>query len=84
MPDDDKKESEVVQALREQYERMLEEQKQAYETKITELKEDHTKTIKTILSSGARPITDIPEEKQEESEEETALANLRKKFGINK
>ena len=84
MSDDEKKESEVVQALREQYERMLEEQKQAYEAKITELKEDHTKTIKTILSSGARPVTDIPDEPQEENEEDIALANLRKKFKITK
>lgn len=81
---DEPKESEVVKALKEQYEQMLAEQKEQYEHKLEEQRRDYTETIKTILTSGARPVTDIPEEPQEESEEDIALANLRKKFKITK
>ena len=84
MNEDEKKESEAVEAIKAHYEKMLEEQKQAYEAKITELKQDHTKTIKTILSSGVKPIKDVDDEKEEESDEDIALANLRKKFKITK
>lgn len=81
---DEPKESEVVKALKEQYEQMMAEQREQYERKLEEQRRDYTETIKTILTSGARPVTDIPEVPQEESEEDTITANLRKKFRLDK
>lgn len=83
MPDEPK-ESEVVQALREEYEKRLKEQKEEYENKIKEIKEDNTKTIKAILSTGAVYKETQQEESEEESEEDIAIKNLRKKLKINK
>lgn len=82
--ENEEKESEVVEAVRKEYEKQLAEQKEAYEKQIKELKEDHTKTIKTILSSGAMYREEKETEKEEESEEDIAIANLRKKFNIKK
>lgn len=83
--ENEKKESEVVQALKEEYEKRLKEQKEEYENKIKELKEDNTKTIKAILSTGAVYKEEKQEEeKEEENEEERAIENLRKKFKIKK
>ena len=78
------KESEVVKALTEQYEQKLKEQKEEYEKKLEEVKKDYTETIKTILTTGARRVDDVPPEPEEENEEETITANLRKKFRLDK
>ena len=83
MPDE-QKESEVVQALKEEYEKRLREQKEEYENKIKEIKEDNTKTIKAILSTGAVYKEQAQEESEEESEEDIAIRNLRKKLKIKK
>lgn len=77
-------ESEVVKALKEQFEKELQKQKEEYEKKLADQKKDYTETIKTILTSGARQVKDVPDEPVEESEEDIALANLRKKFKITK
>ena len=77
-------ESEVVKALTEQYEQKLKEQKEEYEKKLADQKKDYTETIKTILTTGARQAKDVPDEPVVESEEDIALANLRKKFKITK
>lgn len=84
MPDEEK-ESEVVKALKEEYEKRLKEQKEQYENKLKEQKEDYTNTIKTILSTGAvyKEESDIAQ-KEEESEEDTIVKNLRKKFKLYK
>lgn len=82
--ENEEKESEVVEAVRKEYEKQLAEQKEAYEKQIKELKEDHTKTIKTILSSGAMYREEKTEEPIEENEEDKAVEALRKKFHITK
>lgn len=85
MGEKEPKESEVVQALKAEYEKQLREQKENYENQIKEIKEDNTRTIKAILSSGAKPFKETDnEEENEESEEEKAIANLRKKYGIKR
>ena len=76
-------ESELVKAVKEQYEKMLAEQKEQYEHKIEELKKDHTETIKTILTMGAKPQNDETQAPTEENEEETIEKNLRKKFKLD-
>ena len=82
--ENDMSESEVVKALTEQYEQKLKEQKEEYEKKLADQKKDYTETIKTILTTGAVRQPDAPEPQEEESEEDIALANLRKKFKITK
>ena len=77
-------ESEVVKALKEQFEKELQKQKEEYEKKLADQKKDYTETIKTILTTGAVRQPDVPEPPQEENEEDIALANLRKKFKITK
>lgn len=81
---DEEKESEVVKALKEQFEKELSKQKEEYEKKLAEQKKDYTETIKTILTSGAKPQKDVPDEQPEENEEELIEANLRKKFRLVK
>ena len=76
-------ESEVVKALTEQYEKKLEEQKAEYEKRLAEQKKDYTETIKTILTRGAVPEKDVPDEPKEENEEEIITANLRKKYKLD-
>lgn len=82
--ENEQKESEVVQALKEEYEKRLKEQKEEYENKIKEIKEDNTKTIKAILSTGAVYKEEKKEENEEENEEEIVIKNLRKKFKLKK
>lgn len=82
--EEQEKESEVVKALKEQFEKDLQKQKEEYEKKLADQKKDYTETIKTILTSGARPQKEVLDEQEEESEEDKALANLRKKFKITK
>lgn len=83
--ENEQKESEIVKALKEEYEKKLAEQKTEYEKKLAEQKEDYTNTIKTILSTGAiyREESEFPQ-KQEESEEDIITKNIRKKFKLDK
>jgi len=81
---EDEKESEVVKALKEQFEKELQKQKEEYEKKLADQKKEYIETIKTILTTGAKRTDEDEENKQEESEEDVALANLRKKFKITK
>ena len=82
--EEEMKESEVVKALKEEFDKELAKQKEEYEKKLAEQKKDYTETIKTILTSGARQPKDIPDEPQEESEEDRIRNNLRKKFKLDK
>lgn len=78
-------ESEVVKALREEFERQLKEQREKYENQIAEIKRDNVETIKTILTTGAIKLNDENEGQEvptEEDEEETITKNLRKKLRI--
>lgn len=78
-------ESEVVKALREEFERQLKEQREKYENQIAEIKRDNVETIKTILTTGAIKLNDENEGQvppTEEDEEETIIKNLRKKLKI--
>ena len=82
---EEEKESEVVQAIKADYEKKLEEQKKLYEEKIAEIKADNKKTIEVLLSTGAKYKEDGQQEKpKEENEDDTILSNVRKKFKLEK
>lgn len=76
-----KEDSEVVKAVKEEYETKLEKQKNEYETKIKNMSEEHIKTIRAIMS-GKGKIQETTIKEKELSFEEKLLNNTRKKFGL--
>ena len=83
---DEKNESEVVKALREEFEKQLKEQREKYEKQIADIKRDNVETIKTILTSGAVKLNQEDGEKNpipdEIDEEKVITENLKKKLKI--
>lgn len=68
-------ETEVIKALKEEYETKLAEQKSSYETQLTTMRSEHAKQIREILKSGEAPAKQSEPEVDEEEDEITAAVN---------
>lgn len=87
MPEENKeKESEIIKAVKEEYEKKLEEQKNDYETKLAEMQKNHVEQIRALVSGREENLNEETKKLQDEKElsfEELLLKNTREKVGLN-
>lgn len=70
-----------LDVVKEEYEKKLAEQKEEYESRIKAMHEQHIAEIRTLMTTGTSP--EAEELKEELSEEEVILQNLRNKYHLN-
>ena len=77
-------ETEVIKALKEEYETKLAEQKASYENTLTTLRTEHAKQLRTILRSGEAPAAMEQESAEDEEDDEITAAVKRISAKYNK
>ena len=70
-----------LDVVKEEYEKKLADQKEEYESRIKTMHEQHIAEIRTLMTTGTSP--EAEELKEELSEEEVILQNLRNKYHLN-
>lgn len=86
MPDENKeKESEIIKAVKEEYEKKLEEQKNSYEQTISDLNKNHIEQVRALISGRSENLSEETRKLQENKEvsfEEQLLIDTREKLGL--
>ena len=77
-------ETEVIKALKEEYEAKLAEQKANYENTINIMRTEHTKQVREILKSGEAPQSAVEEQQEQDEEDEITAAVKRISAKYNK
>ena len=83
--EDNKDESETVKVIKEEYEKKLEEQKNQYETKISEINKNHIEQVRALISGRSENLSEETKKLQENKEvsfEEQLLKDTREKLGL--
>ena len=70
-----------LDVVKEEYEKKLSDQKEEYESRIKAMHEQHIAELRTLMKTGTSP--EAEELKEELSEEEVILQNLRNKYHLN-
>ena len=70
-----------LDVVKEEYEKKLADQKEEYESRIKAMHEQHIAEMRTLMKTGTSP--EAEELKEELSEEEVILQNLRNKYHLN-
>lgn len=71
-------ETEVIKALKEEYETKLAEQKASYENTLTTLRTEHAKQLRTILRSGEAPAAMEQESAEDDEEDDEITAAVKR------
>lgn len=78
-------ETETIKALKEEYEKKLDEQKVMYETKINDLNKNHVEQVRALISGRSENLSEETKKLQETKElsyEERLLKDTREKLGL--
>ena len=78
-------ETETIKIIKEEYEKKLEEQKNSYETKISDLNKNHNEQIRALFSGRSENLSEETKKLQEKKElsfEEQLLKDTRKELGL--
>lgn len=76
-------ETEVIKALKEEYENKLATQKNSYETQLKTMRTEHAEQLRTILRTGEAPKEETPQV-DELDEVEAAVKRISAKYKKNK
>lgn len=73
-------ETEVIKALKEEYEAKIAEQRNSYETQLNTMRTEHAKQLREILKTGEAPKAEQQPEEQEEDEITAAVNRICAKY----
>lgn len=72
-------ETEILKALKEEYEAKLAEQKNKFETTLTTMRSEHAKQLREILRTGETPqVMDKKEDADDDEDEDVVAAAVKK------
>ena len=83
--EDEKTETETIKALKEEYEKKLDDQKVMYETKINDLNKNHVEQVRALISGRSENLSEETKKLQETKQlsyEERLLKDTREKMGL--
>ena len=78
-------ETETIKALKEEYEKKLDDQKVMYETKINDLNKNHVEQVRALISGRSENLSEETKKLQETKQlsfEERLLKDTREKMGL--
>lgn len=70
-------ETEVIKALKEEFEAKIASQKETYENTLTTMRQEHAKQLREILKTGNTPTVSDNEEDAEEDDEDIVAAAVK-------
>lgn len=73
-------ETEIIKALKEEYENKLAEQKNSYENQLNIMRSEHGKQLREILRTGTFPDKEEVQKEEEMDEVESEVARIRAKY----
>lgn len=78
-----KQEEKSLEVIVEEYETKLKDLEAKYESRITEINNNHVREIRTLMRTGTSPEAEkIQEEEEEKPVDEQMLESLRKKYKL--
>ena len=79
-----KQEDKSLEVIVEEYENKLKDMEAKYESRITEINNNHVREIRTLMRTGNSPQAETMREQEEEKPvDEQILDSLRKKYKLN-
>ena len=79
-----KQEDKSLEVIVEEYENKLKDMEAKYESRITEINNNHVREIRTLMRTGNSPEAEkIKVEEEEKPVDEQILESLRKKYKLN-
>ena len=79
-----KQEEKSLEVIVEEYENKLKDMEAKYESRITEINNNHVREIRTLMRTGNSPEAEkLKDEEEEKPVDEQILESLRKKYKLN-
>ena len=78
-----KQEEKSLEVIVEEYENKLKDMEAKYESRITEINNNHVREIRTLMRTGNSPEAEKIKVEEEKSVDEQILESLRKKYKLN-
>ena len=78
-----KQEEKSLEVIVEEYENKLKDMEAKYESRITEINNNHVREIRTLMRTGNSPEAEKIKVEEEKPVDEQILESLRKKYKLN-
>lgn len=83
-PENTNQEEKSLEVIVEEYENKLKDMEAKYESRITEINNNHVREIRTLMRTGNSPEAEkLKDEEEEKPVDEQILESLRKKYKLN-
>ena len=83
-PENTNQEEKSLEVIVEEYENKLKDLEAKYESRITEINNNHVREIRTLMRTGNSPEAEkLKDEEEEKPVDEQILESLRKKYKLN-